>query len=170
MVLYSITMSFNQVLASPVVFKDIHKCLLFTRKLQRFFWNIQEQIFKGVYASKKILWDFTCLGRCLVASSSDHVPLKICFLPNLERLGKYAATYLGMETGGYRNKKKRQAQPCHSFMWAWISFCLSESRKCLIDLFVWVFMRVIVVVFLLLGNLECSESAQNLAFGNNNSA
>lgn len=132
--------------------------------------QIQEQIFKGAYASKEILWDFTCLVRCLAASSSDHVPLKICFLPNRDRLGKYAATYLGMEIGGYHNKKKRQAQSCHSFMCAWISLCLSESCKCLIDLFVWVFMRVIVVVLLLLGNLECSETAQNLAFGNYNSA
>lgn len=34
--LYSITMTFNQVLASPVVFKDTHKCLLFTRKVKPF--------------------------------------------------------------------------------------------------------------------------------------
>lgn len=85
-------MSFKQVLDGPVFFKDIHKCLLFTGKVQPFFWNIQEQIFKGAYASKKIAWDFTCLDRCLVASFSDHVPLKICFLPNLDRLGKYAVT------------------------------------------------------------------------------
>lgn len=45
--LYSILVSFNQIPAGPVVFNDIHKCLLFSRKDKPLFWNIQGQIFKG---------------------------------------------------------------------------------------------------------------------------
>lgn len=53
------------------------------------------------------------------------------------------------ENGRYRNEKERQVQLCHSLIWESISLCVSESYKCLIDLFVWVFMRITGVVFLL---------------------
>lgn len=84
--------------------------------------------------------------RCLPASFSGYVPLKIHLLPSLDRMGKQAAWD---ENRRYQNEKGRQVQLCHSLIWESISLCLSELYEYLIDLFVCVFVKIIGVVLLL---------------------